>query len=103
MGATLYGGGEIMKVKGQSDHEKMKINCHRCNGRMAFEKFYGEENIFFGWHCVMCGEILDPVILLHRLSQNADITIPDNEEEVMSLIKKFLPSRQKNNNNINPS
>jgi hypothetical protein len=70
---------------------------------MAFEKFYGGENIFFGWHCVMCGEILDPVILLHRLSQDAGITIPDNEEEVMSLIKKFMRSRPKNSINMNPS
>ena len=92
-----------MTVKGQSDQEKMEINCHRCNGRMAFEKFYGGENIFFGWHCVMCGEILDPVILLHRLSQDAGITIPDNEEEVMSLIKKFMLSRPKNSINMNPS
>jgi hypothetical protein len=92
-----------MTVKGQIDQEKMKINCHRCNGRMAFEKFYGPENIFYGWHCVICGEILDPVILLHRLSQDAGITIPDKEEEVLSLIKKFMRSKPKNSVKINPS
>ena len=92
-----------MTVKGQSNREKMKINCHRCNGRMAFEKFYGPGNIFFGWHCVMCGEILDPVILLHRLSQDAGIQIPDNEEEVMSLIKKFMPSKPKDSGKNIPS
>lgn len=92
-----------MSVKDQSDKEKMRINCHRCNGRMAFEKFYGGENVFFGWHCVMCGEILDPVILLHRLSRDAGIAVPDREEEVMSLIKKYMPSKAKNSISSRPS
>ena len=82
-----------MTVKDQSDREKMKINCRRCNGRMGFEKFYGPGSSFYGWHCVLCGDILDAVILLHRLSQDASIAIPDNEEEIMSLIKKYKSAR----------
>jgi len=62
---------------------------------MIFEKFYDVNNVFFGWHCVICGEILDPVILLHRLSQDADLQIPEEEEEVMHLVKKYLNSRSK--------
>jgi len=69
--------------------------CQRCGGRMIFEKFYDVNNVFFGWHCVICGEILDPVILLHRLSQDADLQIPEEEEEVMHLVKKYLNSRSK--------
>ncbi len=85
-----------MAVKGKSDKTNFKMYCRRCQGRMAFEKFYGGDNVFFGWHCVMCGEILDPVILLHRLSQDASIAIPENEEEIMSLVKKYMTSRPKN-------
>jgi len=59
---------------------------------MIFEKFYDVNNIFYGLHCVICGEILDPVILLHRLSQDADLRIPEGEEQVMQLLKKYFQS-----------
>ncbi len=71
------------------------MSCQRCGGRMIFEKFYDVNNIFFGWHCVICGEILDPVILLHRLSQNADIKIPDGEENVMNLLMEYMQGKPK--------
>jgi hypothetical protein len=75
--------------------EKQVMLCQRCGGKMTFEKFYDVNNVFYGWRCVICGEILDPVILLHRLSQNADIRIPEREEEVMLLVKKYLHSKPK--------
>ncbi len=71
------------------------MSCQRCGGRMIFEKFYDVNNIFFGWHCVICGEILDPVILLHRLSQNADIKIPDGEENIMNLLMEYMQGNPK--------
>ncbi len=74
---------------------KNVVNCQRCGGRMIFEKFYDVSNIFFGWHCVICGEILDPVILLHRLSQNADIPIPEGEENIMNLLMEYMQSKPK--------
>jgi hypothetical protein len=43
------------------------MRCHRCNGMMVFEKFYGDSEYFFGWRCVLCGEIVDQVILENRL------------------------------------
>ena len=92
-----------MIVKDQSNNKSTGINCQRCNRKMAFQKFYGEDDVFWGWHCVTCGEILDPVILLHRLSQDATIAIPEKEEEIMSLVKKYMTSRPKNNMNCNPS
>ncbi len=92
-----------MIVKGRSNDKKDVINCQRCSGRMAFQKFYGEDNVFWGWHCITCGEILDPVILLHRLSQDASIAIPENEEEILSLVKKYLAFRPKNSMGYNPS
>jgi len=70
--------------------KEKEIRCHRCGGRMIVEKFYDVNNVFLGWHCVICGEILDPVILLHRLSQDADLRIPENENEIMDMLKKYL-------------
>jgi len=74
---------------------KGALCCHRCGGRMIFEKFYDVNSIFYGWHCVICGEILDPVILLHRLSQDANLKIPEGEENVMYLLKQYLRSKPK--------
>jgi len=91
-----------MIVKDPSNNKSTGINCQRCSGRMAFQKFYGEDNVFWGWHCITCGEILDPVILLHRLSQDAGIAIPENEEEIMSLVKKYIASGPKNGTVILP-
>jgi len=62
---------------------------------MIFEKFYDVNNVFFGWHCVICGEILDPVILLHRLTQDADLRIPEEEEELMNMVKKYMQMKPK--------
>ena len=84
-----------MVVKDRSAKKKNEIHCQRCNGPMAFEKFYGENDSFFGWHCLMCGDILDPVILLHRLSQDASVAIPEKEKETMALIKKYMGARSK--------
>jgi len=75
--------------------KKIGMTCQRCGGRMIFEKFYDVNNVFFAWHCVICGEILDAVILLHRLSQDADLRIPEEEQEVMHLLKKYLQPKPK--------
>ena len=80
--------GKIMTMKRKSA-KKNGISCQRCNGRMAFEKFYGPNSYFFGWRCVICGDILDPVILLHRLTQDAKLRIPEDEEQIISLIKTY--------------
>ncbi len=84
-----------MAVKNNSDKMREEMHCERCHGRMGFEKFYGRNNSFFGWHCVICGDILDPVILLHRLSHDANVPIPESEKEIMSLIKKYMRARPK--------
>ena len=84
-----------MAAQDKADKKKNEIRCQRCNGRMAFEKFYGENGSFFGWHCGMCGDILDSVILLHRLSHDAALTIPEKEEELMSLVGKYIKASPK--------
>jgi len=70
--------------------KRKEMRCQRCGGRMVAEKFYDVSNVFWGWHCVICGEILDPVILLHRLSQDASLRIPENEIDILNMVKKYL-------------
>jgi hypothetical protein len=40
--------------------------CLRCRGAMVYDKFYGSYDEFWGWRCVICGEVIDPVILENR-------------------------------------
>jgi hypothetical protein len=42
------------------------MKCYRCNGTMVYEVFYGEDGEFAGWRCVLCGEIVDNVIVKNR-------------------------------------
>jgi len=57
---------------------------------MTFEKYYTPSAYFFGIRCLLCGDILDPVILLHRLSRDAQIPIPQGKDEFLFLIRKYL-------------
>lgn len=41
--------------------------CHRCGGFMVPEKVFEVGSI--DWHCVSCGDRVDPVILAHRQAQ----------------------------------
>ena len=45
------------------------MKCNRCGGLMAYEKFYSEVDDFFGRRCILCGEIIDQVVLENRLKQ----------------------------------
>ena len=40
--------------------------CPRCKGFMRWDKFYHNGEFFEGWRCLICGEILDPLIYFHR-------------------------------------
>lgn len=40
--------------------------CPRCNGAVINDKFYGPYEQFWGWKCLICGEVIDPVILENR-------------------------------------
>jgi hypothetical protein len=33
---------------------------------MVYERFYGPDEHFFGWRCILCGEIIDQMILENR-------------------------------------
>jgi hypothetical protein len=40
--------------------------CLRCRGVMIHDTFYGSQGQFRGRKCLICGEIVDPVILENR-------------------------------------
>ncbi|MCA9473254.1 MAG: hypothetical protein MRJ96_03525 [Nitrospirales bacterium] len=51
------------------------MNCTRCQGTMVIDYFLDMEEsgeIWMpGWRCLMCGEVIDPLILKHRQAQRA--------------------------------
>jgi hypothetical protein len=49
-----------------SNWEELAGKCPRCKGTMIEQKFYGPGEPFWGWRCVPCGEILDPLIWENR-------------------------------------
>ncbi len=55
----------MTKVSKTSVAQQGRIDCcHRCGGLMVSEEVH--ELGTFDWHCVSCGERIDPVILAHR-------------------------------------
>jgi len=42
------------------------MKCRRCGSMMVCERFYGPHEHLVGWRCVLCGEIIDRVILENR-------------------------------------
>ena len=66
------------------------MKCARCHGKMYAEKFYSQNGAFHGWRCLICGDIIDPVILLHRISGESQIAIPERSEDLIRLIRKYL-------------
>ena len=50
------------------------MNCRRCHGLMVEERFEDlrgdpQHISFYGWRCVCCGNVADPVIFSNRSSQ----------------------------------
>lgn len=48
------------------------MGCQRCNGFMIRESFLDLRDdsgrlMFEGWRCINCGEVVDPVVLTHRM------------------------------------
>lgn len=44
------------------------MNCAKCGGFMQYEKIqdYARGVWFWGWHCVFCGTIIDPLITQNK-------------------------------------
>ncbi|MEW6248762.1 MAG: hypothetical protein AB1555_18920 [Nitrospirota bacterium] len=55
------------------------MNCPRCQGLMVRDDFLDLQDEtgqygFVAWRCLICGEVLDPVILKHRNAPSEPIT-----------------------------
>jgi hypothetical protein len=55
---------DLLKFNQNNPDPAMK--CHRCEGHMVHQKFYGPHEHFWGWRCISCGEIVDQIILENR-------------------------------------
>jgi hypothetical protein len=46
------------------------MQCSRCGGLMVIERFDDFQSTwqfyFYGLRCLLCGEIIDPLVLLNR-------------------------------------
>ncbi|HEY4485617.1 MAG TPA: hypothetical protein VI702_04755 [Nitrospiria bacterium] len=54
------------------------MNCPRCKGLMVTERMHDLHDdtgqmFFQAWHCIACGEVLDPVILMNRANHSKPI------------------------------
>jgi hypothetical protein len=81
-----------MTAMATSKERKIGMNCRRCGGRMIFEKFYDINSVFFGWHCVICGDILD-AYSPHRLGKDADLRILKKNKSYASAEKYPCPDK----------
>ena len=48
------------------------MKCNRCGSAMVYERFYGPDEHFLGWRCILCGEIVDQLILENRKTTNKE-------------------------------
>ncbi len=59
--------------------------CSRCGNNMIHESFLGPTEQFTGLKCVMCGEVIDPVILQNReLMRTGQMIIPSTQRKAAS-------------------
>ncbi|MFQ5842439.1 MAG: hypothetical protein ACE5I8_08385 [Thermodesulfobacteriota bacterium] len=58
------------------------MKCCKCAGKFVHERFGDGVRTFFDLWCVNCGEIIDPVILHHRI---------ERKETTKKKIKPILP------------
>ncbi len=39
------------------------MRCPKCNGLMVYERVQYDFDVSFSWRCIICGKIIDAVIL----------------------------------------
>ncbi len=42
------------------------MKCSKCNGLMIYERYQFICEVAYAWRCVICGEIIDNVVLSNR-------------------------------------
>jgi hypothetical protein len=55
------------------------MQCDRCGSVMVYEQFFGGQERFWGWRCIIFGEIVDDVILENRQWLKTGV-VPDNKK-----------------------
>ena len=66
--------------------------CSRCGGNMIHESFLGPTERFTGFRCLICGEVIDPIILQNRWLMKAGnvMMIPDERAAVRCDLSKMM-------------
>jgi len=49
------------------------MKCSRCNGFMLHEQYQEGTDRFLAFRCVLCGDVLDEIILHHRYRRRRDV------------------------------
>ena len=63
-----------------AQEQRRADRCHRCGGLMVPEQVFEIRSI--DWHCVSCGERIDPVILAHRQTQGPKDLLREEAEKL---------------------
>jgi hypothetical protein len=53
-------------IEANKSYGEAEMKCSRCHREMVYEKFHALHECFWGWRCIFCGEIIDPVIWENR-------------------------------------
>ncbi|RMG60910.1 MAG: hypothetical protein D6713_01540 [Deltaproteobacteria bacterium] len=48
------------------------MKCPRCNGLMIYERYQDMLEVFYAWRCVICGEVVDDVVLKNRTGKEEE-------------------------------
>jgi len=62
---------------------------------MIHEKSFTLGRFLYVWHCLICGEIYDPVIVINRLRQQANTSIHARKRRHVPLSEEFFPIMKK--------
>ena len=71
------------------------MRCLRCGCKMSHEKSFTLGRFLYLWHCLICGEIYDPVIVINRLSQQAKSAIHARKGRLVPLSEGMFPIMNK--------
>lgn len=63
-----------------AQEQRRADRCHRCGGLMVSEQVFEIRSI--DWHCVSCGERIDPVILAHRQVHRPEELVREEVEKL---------------------
>lgn len=71
------------------------MKCPRCTGLMIRDDYFDLQDeagrcTFVAWRCLICGEVLDPVILRHRSAPPAPMT-----DRARPQLRRFVSVRVK--------